>query len=190
MTGLDDWIGRTEQRTDVLHAQPCRFMQATLGREASLTDGDALPPLWHWLFFLEAKPLGALGRDGHPAKGEFLPPVSLPRRMWAGGRFAFHQPLIIGRAASKTSTIKNIAEKQGRSGPLCFVTVAHEIHQDGGLCVVEEHDIVYRADPATPTSTLAGQHQPRSKPRSKPRRIPHFLSKFSPPKSCCFAILR
>jgi len=147
VTGLDDWIGRTEQRTDVLHAQPCRFMQATLGREASLTDGDALPPLWHWLFFLEAKPLGALGRDGHPAKGEFLPPVSLPRRMWAGGRFAFHQPLIIGRAASKTSTIKNIAEKQGRSGPLCFVTVAHEIHQDGGLCVVEEHDIVYRADP-------------------------------------------
>ena len=147
MTGLDDWIGRTEQRADVLHAQPCRFMQATLGREASLTDGDALPPLWHWLFFLEAKPLGALGRDGHPAKGEFLPPVSLPRRMWAGGRFAFHQPLIIGRAASKTSTIKSIAEKQGRSGPLCFVTVAHEIHQDGGLCVVEEHDIVYRADP-------------------------------------------
>ena len=147
MTGFDDWIGRSEQRADVLRAQPCRFMQATLGHDATLSDGDALPPLWHWLFFLEAKPLGALGRDGHPAKGEFLPPVSLPRRMWAGGRFTFHQPLIIGRPASKTSTIKSIAEKQGRSGPLCFVTVAHEIHQDGELCVVEEHDIVYRADP-------------------------------------------
>lgn len=148
MAGLDDWIGRSEQREDVLRAQPCRFMQATLDLEPSLSDGDALPPLWHWLFFLEAKPMGTLGRDGHPAKGEFLPPVSLPRRMWAGGRFAFHQPLIIGQAATKTSTIKSITQKDGRSGPLCFVTVAHEVSQNDNLCMTEEHDIVYREDPS------------------------------------------
>lgn len=160
MAGLDDWIGRSEQRDDVLHAQPCRFMQATLDLEQTLEDGDALPPLWHWLFFLEAKRLGVLGRDGHPAKGEFLPPVSLPRRMWAGGRFVFHQPLIIGQAATKISTIKSITEKNGRSGPLCFVTVAHEISQHGHLCMQEEHDIVYREDP----SPDAPQVQPTMAP--------------------------
>ena len=160
MSGLDDWIGRSEKREDVLHAQPCRFMQATLDLEPSLDEGDALPPLWHWLFFLEAKRMGTLGRDGHPAKGEFLPPVSLPRRMWAGGRFVFRQPLIIGQAATKTSTIKSIVQKDGRSGPLCFVTVAHEVHQNGNLCMTEEHDIVYREDPRPD----APQVQPASAP--------------------------
>ena len=76
--GLSDWIGRQEAQDDVLNAQPSRRMQATLDREPTLSDGEALPPLWHWLYFLDAKPLGALGRDGHPAKGGFLPPVALP----------------------------------------------------------------------------------------------------------------
>lgn len=168
MTSLTDWVGRSEERQDVLASQPCRFMQATLSHEPSLKDGDAVPPLWHWLYFLEAKPLHLLGRDGHPARGEFLPPVSLPRRMWAGGRFEFHQPLILGAEATKRSTIKSIMEKDGRSGPLCFVTVVHEVFQNDALALHEEHDIVYREDPRpdapTPMPQAAPSHAAFSEP--------------------------
>ncbi|MBV7394100.1 FAS1-like dehydratase domain-containing protein [Mameliella sediminis] len=143
-----EWIGRSEVWHDTLRAQPACFMQATIGREPDLKDGDALPPLWHWLYFLEAKPAGVLGRDGHPQKGGFLPPVELPRRMWAGGRFEFHEPLRLGDDVRKVSTIKDVVEKDGRSGKLCFVTVRHEMFSGGQLAVTEEHDIVYREDPA------------------------------------------
>lgn len=141
------WINKTQTFEDTLSAQPARFMQATIGRDPSLTAGDALPPLWHWLYFLEAEPMGKLGRDGHPRKGGFLPPVALPRRMWAGGRFEFLAPLRIGANVRKVSVIKDIVEKRGRSGNLCFVTVCHEIFDDGTLALSEEHDIVYREDP-------------------------------------------
>jgi 3-methylfumaryl-CoA hydratase len=124
-------------------------MQMTLDRPATLAQGDLLPPLWHWLYFLRSAPLGALGRDGHPAKGGFLPPVSMPRRMWAGGRFGFHSPLKIGEDVEKRSTIRDVRLKQGRSGALCFVTVRHEVDAaDGETAFWEEHDIVYREDPA------------------------------------------
>lgn len=144
---VQDWVGREMWQHDILHAQPARFMQATLDRDPSFEDGDCLPPLWHWLYFLEARRTGELGRDAHPKKGSFLPPVSLPRRMWAGGRFTFHAPLILGKKASKRSVISAINPKVGRSGRLCFVTVLHEIRQDGKLMLVEEQDIVYREDP-------------------------------------------
>ena len=150
---LQDWIGRSQEAGDVLRAQPAQFMQATLDREPSLKDGDLLPPLWHWLYFLEAKRASELGRDAHPKKGGFLPPVSLPRRMWAGGRLTFHHPLILGQAAVKRSTIKSITEKSGRSGSLCFVTVAHEIIQNDQCALTEEQDIVYREDPAPDAPT-------------------------------------
>jgi 3-methylfumaryl-CoA hydratase len=149
---LRDWIGRSETREDILRAEPARFLQATLGREPDLTPGAALPPLWHWLYFLEARPAGALGRDGHPRKGGFLPPVPLPRRMWAGGRFRFLAPLTLGAAVRRVSTIEDVVEKQGRSGALCFVTVRHEIYAGAELAVSEAHDIVYREDP-TPEAT-------------------------------------
>lgn len=145
---FDSWIGRSESHSDILRPEPARFMQATLGQEPSLGIGDPLPPLWHWLYFLDAKPLDQLGRDGHPKKGGFLPPVTLPRRMWAGGRFAFHTPLLLGARVKKRSTIKAITEKSGRSGELCFVTVVHEVlAEDGTIALTEEHDIVYREDP-------------------------------------------
>lgn len=145
---FDNWIGRSESHGDILRPEPARFMQATLGQEPGLGIGDPLPPLWHWLYFLDAKPLDQLGRDGHPKKGGFLPPVALPRRMWAGGRFTFHTPLPLGARIKKRSTIKAITEKSGRSGELCFVTVVHEVlAEDGTLALTEEHDIVYREDP-------------------------------------------
>lgn len=143
-----EWIGRGETRYDELRVQPARFMQATLGREATLEEGSLLPPLWHWLYFLEARPQGELGRDGHPRKGGFLPPVALPRRMWAGGRLEFHCPLPLGAKVRKKSSIKDIVEKEGRTGALCFVTVLHELFLGDAPAISEEHDIVYREDPS------------------------------------------
>ena len=144
---VEDCIGRTRSSEERLSVQPARFLQATLDQQPSFQEGDPLPPLWHWLYFLEAAQHSDLGRDSHPRKGGFLPPVSLPRRMWAGGRFQFHKQLRIGRHARKQSTITSIQEKSGRTGPLCFVTVEHQIFQENQLVLTEEHDIVYRDDP-------------------------------------------
>ena len=153
MTELDvdhlrSWIGKQE----ILHDQVTRFpvaaLSATLDRDDPAPEaGDALPPLWHWLYFLPTARQSALGPDGHPARGGFLPPVPLPRRMWAGGRFTFHQPLRVDDPISRTSTVQDVTVKRGRNGALCFVLVRHEIAGAGGLALVEEHDIVYRSDP-------------------------------------------
>lgn len=148
---LGRWIGRQEEMTDVIEARTARLMEATLDRTPSLEPGDALPPLWHWLYFPVVLPQKDLGRDGHPKLGGFLPPVALPRRMWAGGRFGFERPLRIGEAATKRSVIKDVRLKEGRSGPLCFVTVKHEVIAGDAMCFWEEHDIVYREDPAPGT---------------------------------------
>ncbi len=162
MTNLQNWVGREEVRTDQIRADPARFMQATLDIKPSLSEGDPLPPLWHWLYFLEAAPAGELGRDAHPKRGGFLPPVALPRRMWAGGRFDFHRPIQIGHEATKRSTIACVTEKVGRTGPLCFVTVRHEVFQNDELALSEEHDIVYRNDPDPNAPTPAPRTAPDS----------------------------
>lgn len=145
---LTDWTGRSETATDLLRPFPADALAATLDRDETYPEGAALPDLWHWLYFLPLHRLSESGRDGHAAKGGFLPPVPLPRRMWAGSRFRFLRPLTIGAEATKTSTIARVEPKQGRSGPLCFVTVSHDVRQDGQHCIAEEHDIVYREDPA------------------------------------------
>ncbi|MDW8444930.1 MAG: MaoC family dehydratase N-terminal domain-containing protein [Acetobacteraceae bacterium] len=105
-----------------------------------------LPPLWHWILFQDWRPAGALGPDGHPKRGGFLPPVHhLGRRMWAGGRIAFPACLRIGESVKRTSTITAIAEKEGASGPLVFVTLRHAIESASGLAIEEEQDLVYRS---------------------------------------------
>ena len=144
---LSRWIGREARASDRLDAAHARRMQSTLDEEPTLAEGDPLPPLWHWIYFLEAVPMRRLGRDGHAARGGFLPPVALPRRMWAGGRVEFREPLPLGAEAERVSTIAKVAPKSGRSGPLCFVTVRHALSVGGGEGVVEEQDIVYREDP-------------------------------------------
>lgn len=144
-----------ETRTDLVTAAPIAGLSATLDRDdPGPKVGDPLPPLWHWLYFLPASRQSELGPDGHTARGGFLPPVELPRRMWAGSRLEFVKPLRVGDEITRVSTIKDIQEKSGRSGPLVFITVRHEISTDAGLAVVDEHDIVYRGD-AKP-----GDHQP------------------------------
>ena len=145
---LRAWIGRTETRTDLATAVPCAALSATLDRDdPEPKNGTAVPPLWHWLYFLPLSPLSEAGPDGHPKRGGFLPPVPLPRRMFAGGRFEFRHPLKIGETMSRTSRILDVTGKQGRSGALVFVTVRHEIANSAGVAMTEEHDIVYREHP-------------------------------------------
>ncbi|CAN5901993.1 MaoC family dehydratase N-terminal domain-containing protein [soil metagenome] len=156
-----DWVGRSERRTDTLAAAPLAGLSATLDRpdDDAPVPGTVLPPLAHWLYFLPQAPHSEIGADGHPRRGGFLPPVPLPRRMWAGGRLAFHHDLKVGDEAERRSTIVEVDAKQGRSGALVFVTVRHEITDSQGLALTEEHDIVYRDHPQpgapTPSATMA-----------------------------------
>jgi 3-methylfumaryl-CoA hydratase len=144
---LEHWLGRTETATDVVTATPYAALSATLDRPATRPpDGTPLPPLWHWLYFLPLYRQSEVGPDGHAQRGEFLPPVPLPRRMWAGSEFEFRHPLRIGDRVSRASTIVGITEKSGRSGSLVFVKVRHELRRsdEAAVAIAETHDIVYR----------------------------------------------
>jgi 3-methylfumaryl-CoA hydratase len=142
------WKGRQETVEDVITPTPIAALAATLDRDDQCPCvGDPLPPLWHWLFFLPVHRQSEIGPDGHAKRGGFLPPVELPRRMWAGGRFEFKTPLRVGESVRRTSTIADISIKDGRSGPLVFVLVRHEVTGASGGALTEEHDIVYRGLP-------------------------------------------
>ncbi len=142
---IADWIGRTESRVDTVTAAPMAALSATLDRDDPVPrQGDPLPLLWHWLYFLPTDPQSTLAPDGHARLGGFLPPVALQRRMYAGGRVELHHALRVGDPIRRTSRIVDVAEKTGRSGPLTFVRVRHEISSAAGLALVEDHDIVYR----------------------------------------------
>jgi 3-methylfumaryl-CoA hydratase len=149
---LRDWIGREEETHDEVTAPAVRRFAALL--DLSPDDyrrGTTIPGPWYVVLFGPEARQSALGPDGHPAKGQFLPPVPLPRRMFAGRRVWFHAPLAIGDEVSRVSRIQAITPKQGRSGAMCFVTVRHEMTGPRGLAVVEEQDLVYReAAPAAP----------------------------------------
>jgi 3-methylfumaryl-CoA hydratase len=138
------WIGRSEERVDAMDAARSNALTAALGVETAFKASDPMPLLHHWMNCWDVKTPANLGTDGHPAKGGFLPPVPLPRRMWAGGRLTFHQPLRFGEDVTKTSTILKVAAKSGKSGELVFVTVQHELAGANGLAVTEEQDLVYR----------------------------------------------
>lgn len=139
------WVGKTRTRKDVISQWTAQALAATLDREpGGFVDGIRLPHGWHWAYFNDTVPASGLGEDGHEARGGFLPPVPLPRRMWAGGRIRFHAPLPIGKEAERTSEIESVRVKRGRSGPLVFVTLRHRIEGPEGLAVDEEQDLVYR----------------------------------------------
>ena len=148
------WGGRQEEVRDVLEPARTNALRAALGETSPLTAGDMLPFLYHWLYFWDVRPQEGLGPDGHPARGGFLPPVPLPRRMWAGGRLRFLKPLLVGEHVTRVSTILKVEARSGRSGNLVFVTVEHQLAGAGGVAVVEEQDIVYRG-PAAPGATTA-----------------------------------
>jgi 3-methylfumaryl-CoA hydratase len=145
---LREWIGRTQSETDEITAGPVAALSATLDRDdPPPARGDPLPALWHWLYFLPRHRQSDLGLDGHARLGGFLPPLPLPRRMYAGGRVDRHRPLRIGDAVSRVSRITDVQAKSGSTGALVFVRVRHEISNHEGLALTEDQDIVYRANP-------------------------------------------
>ena len=147
---FDAWIGARDAVEDEISLAPVLGAAAMLDdSESAFAAGAPLPPLWHWFYFLPRAAQSSIGPDGHPERGGFMPPIALPRRMFAGARLRFHRPLAIGRPARREARIASIAEKQGASGRLAFVTVDYAIHQDGALCIEEQQDIVYR-EPGRP----------------------------------------
>ena len=167
LTKLQSWQERSETMSDVITAAPLRALSATLDRDDPVPeDGSAVPALWHWLYFLPHARQSEIGPDGHAKRGGFLPPVPLPRRMWAGGRLRWEagNPLRMGQQVQRVSTIRSVQHKTGRSGELLFVLVEHKYLNAHGLALTEEHDIVYRsaaqpgeAAPAPQKPPLAGQ---------------------------------
>jgi 3-methylfumaryl-CoA hydratase len=156
LDNLKKWIGRTETLSDEVTRAPVAALSATLDRDDPRPDfGEQLPPLWHWLFTIPIHRQSDLGHDGHAQLGDFLPPVPLPRRMWAASRLRFEAPLRIGGRVTRVSKIHDVQFKQGRSGPLVFVAVHHEISNDDEIAIREEHDIVYRDEPRKGESATA-----------------------------------
>jgi 3-methylfumaryl-CoA hydratase len=142
---LRQWIGRTEEKTDVVTAHLVRGLRATLFMEiGDPKPDDAAPFTAHWCLAQPVYPMSQLGPDGHPTRGGFLPPVPLPRRMWAGGKLEFFEPLRVGEEMKRSSRISDVTMKSGSTGVLCFVSVQHEVTTPRGVAIRERQDIVYR----------------------------------------------
>jgi 3-methylfumaryl-CoA hydratase len=160
---LRNWIGKKEVHHDTATSFPVAALAATLDRkDPPPRIGDAIPLSAHWLYFLETAPNAELGHDGHPKRGGFLPPVALPRRMWAGGRIDFRAPVRIGDTISRESEIISVDAKSGSSGQLVFVMVRHTVKAGGIVAIVEEHDIVYREAAKPGDKPAAGKPAPQT----------------------------
>ncbi len=144
LDGLRHWIGQGESRSELVTGAMVDRFRSTFDQEGDVAEGDVAPVMIHLCVAPPAAPTGGLGPDGHPARGGFLPPVPLPRRMWAGGAFTFHDDIRVGERVARTSTIRDVTLKEGRTGSLCFVTVDHRIESAGRLVIEERQDIVYR----------------------------------------------
>ncbi|MFA5938947.1 MAG: MaoC family dehydratase N-terminal domain-containing protein [Sinimarinibacterium sp.] len=145
---LQAWIGRTEAREERLSLAPVAGLTALLDHPCVLREGDPLPELAHWLYFVPTARQSDIDVDGHPRRGGFLPPVPLPRRMWAGSTIEFRLPLKIGQTVQRLQRVESVRCKEGRSGALVFVQVTSEYANDDGIAIVERQDIVYRDAPA------------------------------------------
>ncbi len=142
---LQQWVGRQESRQDQVSLTQTLKMHAALDMEtAQPEDGDGLPALWHWIYFLPRVRASMLDSDGHAVRGGFLPPVPLPGRVWGGSRISFYSPVVIGDTASRTSSVKSVQKKGSDESPLVVVTVQHDISVGGRIAIREEQDIIYR----------------------------------------------
>ncbi|MFJ2767270.1 hypothetical protein [Streptomyces sp. NPDC087300] len=182
---LAAWDPSPVTTTDPLPAAPGTALGAVLDRpDTAPAHGGPLPPLWHWLYFLDWPEQRRLGADGHPADGPFLPPVPDRRRMIAGGRAEFAAPLLAGAPARRTSAVVGTEVKHGRTGEMVFVTVRHEISQEGTVRVVEEQDVVYRSGEDARRRTRFGLDTADAPPAKAPwaevlRPTPTLLFRFS-----------
>ncbi|MBM0127419.1 MaoC family dehydratase N-terminal domain-containing protein [Pimelobacter simplex] len=151
---------QSEERTEVIAAEPVESLGAMLDIEVGFAPGDPVPPLWHWLYLLDRRPESELGEDGHPVTGVPTPPGPGRRRMFGGGRVTTLGQLRIGEQATKSTSILRSVDKTGRSGDLTVVTVLHQISQDGEVVIREEQDILYRAPGSDSLAAAAPSPQP------------------------------
>ena len=157
---LKQWVGKQQTQDDDITLFPARALAAALNNPTLPEKGDELPLFWEWMYFLPT-PLGSeTGKDGHPDKGGFLPPVPLPRRMWAAGEVECKQPLRIGLEAKRVSTIESVELKEGSTGTLVFVNVRHDIYQNENLCITQVQNIVYREQPKERAELPPGKPAP------------------------------
>jgi 3-methylfumaryl-CoA hydratase len=168
---LQQWIGNTEKNIDIVTGHLVRGLRATLFMEiGEPKPGEAAPFTAHWCLAPPVYPMSQLGPDGHPARGGFLPPVPLPRRMWAGGELEFIDVLRVGDEMKRSSRISDVTMKAGSTGPLCFVSVQHEVTTPRGVAIRERQDIVYR-DMTQSAPTAA---KPRAAPPPSKHRESHM----------------
>jgi 3-methylfumaryl-CoA hydratase len=145
----DDYRERERIEQDEVSLSMCRRLAALLDIDpATVNAGDALPAPWAAILFPEVARQSQIGGDGHPLRGEFLPPIPLPRRRFAGREIEWFAPLTIGDAVSRRSTIADVVDKSGRNGPMTFVTILHEISTATGLAYTERQNVVYLGPPA------------------------------------------
>ena len=155
-TALQAWVGRQEARVDVITTAPVAGLSATLDYPSALAEhGQPLPLPWHWLYFLPSPAASEVALDGHPQRGGFLPPVPLPRRMWAGSSLRFIAPLRVGDAVRRVSTIAEVVHKLGASGDLVFVKLRHQVFSGDQLAIEEDQDLVYRQASTSNTVPVA-----------------------------------
>lgn len=154
---LQQWVGKQETAEDDITLFPARAMAAALNNATLPEKGDALPLFWEWMYFLATPQAKTTGKDGHPNKGGFLPPVPLPRRMWAAGEVEFFQSLIIGQAAKRVSTIESVDLKAGSTGTLVFINVRHDFYQNEVRCISQVQNIVYREQPLERSELPSGK---------------------------------
>jgi len=158
---LKEWIGQTESAEDYVTVPAVNRLSATLDRDDPFPKmGDPLPIGWHQILFPRVVRHSQIGPDGHPERGDFLPPVPLPRRMFAGKRTTFHADLLVGDPVRRESVIEGVTLKQGRTGQMVFVTVKTDIFSPRGLAITEEQDIVYREAAPGGTPPQAAQPAP------------------------------
>ena len=180
MPELAEWVGRQQEQFDTISPVPVAALSATLDHGQARTGaGQELPAPWHWLYFLPTPAASEIDLDGHARRGGFLPPVLLPRRMWAGSRIQYHSPLRVGDEVRRLSRIETISPKQGASGALVFVTVSHRIFRDSVLLLEEQQDLVYR-EPATGDAVGATKPAPaRAQFSSQLQPDPVLLFRYS-----------
>ncbi|MFT4256923.1 MAG: MaoC family dehydratase N-terminal domain-containing protein [Pseudoxanthomonas sp.] len=176
---LQTWVGRERTVEDPMSPFPARALAAALDYAASPGRGDELPPAWQWLYFHDTPSASETGSDGHPKRGGFLPPVPLPRRMWAAGEFETERPMRLGRSAQRRSRIVAVDLKQGKSGALVFVTLEHEYSQDGSLRLRERQNLVYRDVADGPSPLPAGEPEPEARFRREIQVDPVMLFRYS-----------
>ena len=159
---LTDWIGNSEIRHQRLDPWPVAALSALFDLDGpAAEEGDPLPPMWHWLYFLPSARRSETGDDGHPRRGGFLPPVPQRRRMFAGGTTVFHRPLLVGEEARLQGTVKSVVGKEGRSGPFVLVTVEYRIRGQEGPALTESQNLIYTdSAPAAPGDNASSSGPP------------------------------